>query len=979
MSRCFIVNLKMVVVCLSILILFFGIFSVSASDNAGISNDNLTNMESNTYDDIKVSNQNFDDGKLNAGNEYTFDDLQSKIDGAYVSGVLNLDAGDFYNNTNSKAITISQTLIINGNGATISGATSFTVTGGNVVLKNIKYINSQHIIWNGANGTLDKCSFVNNSAYDGGAVYWNANNGTLMNCSFVNNAARNYAGAVYWNANNGTLMNCSFVNNNAKFKGGAVYWKGDYGVLGNCTFINSSSRGSITDYGGGAIFWVGVNGTLSHCSFVNNSEWGNGAVHWLGVNGTVLYCSFVNNTALNYTTAALDMEGSNSIVKFCSFVGNKSPGSGSALTMTFVKVVLSNCSFINNEAGYYGAAIFCDGFTGVIIENCSFVNNTAKEYGGAVHISRGSTIHNVVMRNCYFVNNVAGRRGGAVHWLGVNGILYNCTFINSSCLEYSSPFYGGGAVYWDRENGTLMNCSFVNNSGYYGGAVYWGGTKGVIGYCSFADNDASEHHGKGGAVNWYGVNGTLMNCSFVNNFAYGGDAVYWAGTNGVLGYCSFINSTGRGIIHWFNTKGVLSNCSFVNNSLSGLAVYWSGSKGVLSNCSFVNNTVNNGVVNWDANEGTLMNCSFVNNNATYGGAVYWTSSKGVLSNCSFVNNTAKEYGGAIYWAGSEGILNICSFVNNSGYYGGAVYWSGSKGVLDNCSFVNNNATCGGAVLISYRDEVNIKKSTFINNHARNGSAVYGNRIFSLNNCYFDGNLNAFGQGIYVDTVCNISNCRFDMTQIYINSGNIRLIGNIELNYQDNFTINYGGELFLLGNVLKSYIHNKANITSPVTMVALNNQTVKPSSNKIDITALIYDDMKNIIVDDDLRICVGSAVYNPIFNGVNYTASDCDVPENKSVVSVKIQRSNSYMDITFKNGLLLPAPQNLTVNVVFNVVKNDVLMLFNVTPTSFNDNLTVFVANKEYSVKITDGRGNVSVRNLPAEVMFQLGICLLIVM
>ena len=72
--------------------MLFGIFSVSASDNTAISNDNLTNMESNTYDDLKMSNQNFEDEKLSAGNEYTFDDLQSKIDAAYVSGELNLNS-----------------------------------------------------------------------------------------------------------------------------------------------------------------------------------------------------------------------------------------------------------------------------------------------------------------------------------------------------------------------------------------------------------------------------------------------------------------------------------------------------------------------------------------------------------------------------------------------------------------------------------------------------------------------------------------------------------------------------------------------------------------------------------------------------------------------------------------------------------------------------------------------------------------------
>ena len=208
----------MLVVFLSILILLFGIFSVSASDNTDINNDNLTNIKSNTYDDLKVDNDNqklsnFEDEKLNAGNEYTFNDLQSKINAAYASGELNLDAGDFYNNTNSKAITISQTLKINGNGATISGATSFTVTGGNVVLKNIKYINSKNSIrLNGVNGTIVNCSFVNNTASSGGAIYCSGANCTVVNCSFVKTTSRSSGGAVYWNGNYGVLCNCIFIN-----------------------------------------------------------------------------------------------------------------------------------------------------------------------------------------------------------------------------------------------------------------------------------------------------------------------------------------------------------------------------------------------------------------------------------------------------------------------------------------------------------------------------------------------------------------------------------------------------------------------------------------------------------------------------------------------------------------------------------------------------------------------------------------------
>ena len=267
----------MLVVFLSIFILLFGIFSVSASDNTDINNDNLTNIKSNTYDDLKVDNDNqklsnFEDEKLNAGNEYTFDDLQSKIDAAYAGGELNLDAGDFYNNTNSKAITISQTLTINGNGATISGATSFTVTGGNVVLKNIKYINSKGIRWTGSYGTLSNSYFVNNTVSDsGGSVYWDGNYGVLTNCTFINSSTNGTStiyggGAIFWNGGYGVLGNCSFVNNNASIYGGAIRWNGVNGTLGNCSFVNNVVRNA-----GGAVYWSGRYGVLRNCSFVNNT------------------------------------------------------------------------------------------------------------------------------------------------------------------------------------------------------------------------------------------------------------------------------------------------------------------------------------------------------------------------------------------------------------------------------------------------------------------------------------------------------------------------------------------------------------------------------------------------------------------------------------------------------------------------------------------------------------------------------------
>ena len=40
----------------------------------------------------------------------------------------------------------------------------------------------------------------------GGAVFWNGTNGTLTGCTFINNAIDYGGGAVHWDGANGTLL-----------------------------------------------------------------------------------------------------------------------------------------------------------------------------------------------------------------------------------------------------------------------------------------------------------------------------------------------------------------------------------------------------------------------------------------------------------------------------------------------------------------------------------------------------------------------------------------------------------------------------------------------------------------------------------------------------------------------------------------------------------------------------------------------------
>lgn len=68
---------------------------------------------------------------------------------------------------------------------------------------------------------------------------WDGNNGMLRNCNFINNTAGAFGGAVYWSSNalNGIITSSTFINNNANSSGG-VRWYGANGKMSNCTFIN---------------------------------------------------------------------------------------------------------------------------------------------------------------------------------------------------------------------------------------------------------------------------------------------------------------------------------------------------------------------------------------------------------------------------------------------------------------------------------------------------------------------------------------------------------------------------------------------------------------------------------------------------------------------------------------------------------------------------------------------------------------------
>ena len=128
-----------------------------------------------------------------------------------------------------------------------------------------------------SNPKIINCVFLNNSAYQGGAILnfglEGTANPTIKNCQFVNNQAKENGGAFINVSQHGTaqpkIEYCNFINGNA-LRGGAIFsdaGKNQFPNLSNCRFIKNKA------IAGGAIFYLGnenLNSVDMKCTFLDN-------------------------------------------------------------------------------------------------------------------------------------------------------------------------------------------------------------------------------------------------------------------------------------------------------------------------------------------------------------------------------------------------------------------------------------------------------------------------------------------------------------------------------------------------------------------------------------------------------------------------------------------------------------------------------------------------------------------------------------
>ncbi|WP_458404997.1 Ig-like domain repeat protein, partial [Methanobrevibacter sp.] len=709
------------------------------------------------------------------------------------------------------------------------------------------------------NSYFEGNNVTNKTSGTGGAIYWFAEEGLVFNTIFVNNNAFE-GGAIYIgnSSDNINLTKSKFTANNAIGDGGAIYLGASTATLNYTEFYDN------TALNGGAIY-VGSNGTTNYIYNSifngNNATNGNGgAVDWVASAGHIIESNFTNNRA-NYGGAVyMGGDSKNSAISKVIFDGNVAIYNGGAIDWNSTGGNLTHTIFKNNVADYGAALCRESGATGGFGYNNTFRSNHARISGAALGWM-GSVGINI--NTYYFYDNTAGVSGAAIYVSPESHrcIINNSDFRGNHILDETTGI--GGAIDCEAENATIINSNFTENRAANGGAIWVGSESGITNIAGsiFKSNTA---YGDGGAINLNSSAVNVFNSKFYNNRGTNGAGMYVGGENLTNYIDSSLfegnNASGGlgGAVDWVASSGQIIRSTFNNNYADyGGGVYMGGDSknSRISYVIFDGNIAkyNGGAIDWNSTGGNLTHTEFKNNVADYGAALCREAgaTAGYGYNNTFRSNHARISGAALGWMGSVGInINTYYFYDNTAGVSGAAIYVGNGSdncVINNSLFKGNhilNETGGrGGAIDIVADNATIVNSNFTENNAYDGGAIYvgsqsgqtiiSNATFTKNTAVNNGGaINLEASGVTLNATKFTSNSALNGGAIYVegtgvtnhiysstfdkNTANggrggaidwVASTGNI---YNSNFTENsadYGGGVYIGGNSSGSRITN----------------------------------------------------------------------------------------------------------------------------------------------------------------------------
>ena len=753
------------------------------------------------------------------------------------------------------------------NGGALSGTAS------NVNITNDQFKNNSAwyggaIYWNGgANVNIDKDEFIANSANNAGAVdIYGTKNTNIHNSVFVNNTATNQAGAVWFNSEGGSIYSCNFTNNVAGTNAGAIILDSTSQTVRDCKFESNVAGGK-----GGAVYDTGSGADNSifirDSTFTNNQAYDGGGAYISDGRVTQIYNdTFIDNIVTHNGGGAYVIIDAVAYVDYDLF---NNTGIAESTTERITKSTTGSRTYIysslfhkSNNDYYMNVSVVVSGLTAVITVNVPA--DASKSRNGKVRFEVTYTNQTGSYLTVYELDNFEDDPGTITLNLPSSEVGHYDVIVQFSEDTYLMKQFnlsydvtdprGDFEILQGLINDAIANhfteidltrsYTFTpgNETNPLDFNVYdieinapliingHGWTINALGYCRIFNitgnnvvlNDLKIINGAnatdGGAIYWNGNNGTVERTSFINNTAASdGGAIYYAPT---AQDCKVLNST------------------FENNTAGddGGAIDWNATRGILNDSTFINNKAedNGGALcrEENANGGYGYNNIFYNNTARQGGAIAWMKAENInINHYTFVDNTADISGGAIYVGEGSGncIVNNSYFEANNvtgvaGGHGGAIEWYAKEGAIYTSTFNNNHAYKGGAVFVGQiAGDINITDSIFTNNSAvTHGGAIDANASsVIMKNSEFYSNAAEYGGALYVGGAGesnSVEYCLFIGNNATENGGAIDWAasnGNVlestfEYNHAKNGGAVYVGGLAEQGSIVNStFNHNSA--------------------------------------------------------------------------------------------------------------------------------------------------------------------------
>jgi len=456
------------------------------------------------------------------------------------------------------------------------------------------------------------------------------------------------------------------------------------------------------------------------------------------------------------------------------------PGSGGAIYNDGSTLEVNDCLLQNNQATFYGGAIFtfrsADTYlnastiqdniaphgggisvyqSGLLsIYDSSILNNTATTQGGGM--SLGSEVE-LVLHNSRVNSNHSARHGGGIFKEGVGDS--PLATIHGTTFQENSAIWGGGGIFIWNTPLTISDARFINNyANEYGGGLAF--------QSRYADTvTISKSTFEGNSTKWDGggihFSGELMNingCTIQNNRAVNGAGIH----NGLAEDSRYIIRTDSTLILTGSqvqgnlangygggayNQGVM-NCgesNFTENqSLSlGGGIHSSGELQV-NGCTFDHNQTGldgGGISSYGMAE--IRSSDFSHNTSTRGAGFASIGGEALVSDSTFEGNSSAEAGGALFNMGAlpgSSPLEImnCVITRNNAPIGGGISNDGVLAVTRSTLSANEASQSGGGIW--NRQSLSVQESTFSDNHAPlGGGLTSGGGMAALINNTFSAN------------------------------------------------------------------------------------------------------------------------------------------------------------------------------------------------------------------------------------------------